>query len=113
MISKRKETVDVPCGELNLWASSEFILTLLCTLGRAGKAIKQAVKGKDAKLQPNSSDCYVRGLTKGELTEMIGLDLSKRNNPSRAVEAFEQLAEDGMVDLERDGSLFRIFGRSS
>lgn len=78
-----------------------------------GKAIEQAVKGEDGKLQPNPSTRYVRGLTKGELTEMIGLDLSKRNNPNRAVEAFERLAEDGVIDLEHDGSLFRIFGRSS
>lgn len=78
-----------------------------------GKAIEQAVKDKDGKLQPNPSARYVRGLTKGELTEMIGLDASKRNNPSRAVEAFERLAEDGVIEFVRDGSLFRIFGRSS
>ena len=78
-----------------------------------GKAIEQAVKDKDGKLQPNPSARYVRGLTKGELTEMIGLDTSKRNNPSRAVEAFERLAEDGVIELVCDGSLFRIFGRSS
>ena len=78
-----------------------------------GKAIEQALKDKDGKLQPNPSARYVRGLTKGELTEMIGLDTSKRNNPSRAVEAFERLAEDGVIELVGDGSLFRIFGRSS
>ena len=32
-----------------------------------GKAIEQAVKGEDGKLQPNPSARYVRGLTKGEL----------------------------------------------
>lgn len=75
-----------------------------------GKAIEQAVKGEDGKLQPNPSARYVRGLTKGELTEMIGLDLGKRDNPRRAIAAFERLADDEVIDLERDGSLFRIFG---
>ena len=78
-----------------------------------GKAIEQAVKGEDGKLQPNPSARYVRGLTKGELTEMIGLDLGKRDNPRRAIAAFERLADDEVIDLERDGSLFRIFGRTS
>ena len=59
-----------------------------------GKAIEQAVKGEDGKLQLNPSARYVRGLTKGELTEMIGLDLSKRDNPRRAIAAFERLADD-------------------
>ena len=75
-----------------------------------GKAIEQAVKGKDGKFRPNPSARYVRGLTKGELTEMIGLDLSKRDNPRRAIAAFERLADDKVIDLDRDGSLFRIFG---
>ena len=75
-----------------------------------GKAIEQAVKGKDGKLQPNPSARYVRGLTKGELTEMIGLDTSKRDNPRRAIAAFERLAADEVINLDRDGSLFRIFG---
>ncbi len=75
-----------------------------------GKAVEQAVKGKDGKLRPNPSTRYVRGLTKGELTEMIGLDLNRRNNPGRAIDAFERLADDGVIELVREHNLWRIFG---
>ena len=75
-----------------------------------GKPIEQAVRDEDGSLRPNPSTRYVRGLTKGELTEMIGLDTHIRVNPKRAISAFERLADDGIIDLVREGSLWRIFG---
>ena len=58
----------------------------------------------------NPSTRYVRGLTEGELTEMIGLNPGKRYYRQRARQAFKQLDNDGVIDLEQDGKVWRIFG---
>ena len=58
----------------------------------------------------NPSTCYVRGLTEGELTEMIGLDPTNRQRRHDARRAFERLEADGVIDLEKDGKVWRIFG---
>ena len=53
---------------------------------------------------------YVRRLCAGDLARMIGLDGEQRKYRTRAVETFEELASDGVIDLQRDGSGFLIFG---
>ena len=59
---------------------------------------------------PNPSSRYVRGLTEGELVQMIGMNPANKNHRRTTRAVFEQLNNDGVIDLEQDGKVWRIFG---
>ena len=59
---------------------------------------------------PNPSSRYVRGLTEGELVQMIGMNPENKNHRRMTRAVFEQLNNDGVIDLEQDGKVWRIFG---
>ena len=64
--------------------------------------------------EPNPAAHYVKGLTKAELTAAIGLDAASRSNRAATMGAFERLADDGVIDLHKDGrgqyQKFFLFG---
>ena len=62
----------------------------------------------------NPAARFVRAYSKNDLTRMAGMDRKDRKHRFRAMEAFQQLDADGVIDLQRDGANWRIFGcRSS
>ena len=63
-------------------------------------------------LVPNPAARFVGGYTKDDLTRMAGMDPTDRKHKHRAMEAFEQLDDDGAIDLQTDGLYWRIFGAS-
>lgn len=75
-----------------------------------GKPIEQTVKRADGQLVANPKARYVRGLTDGELTAMIGYEPGNRQLRSYARRAFERLTADGVIDTQREGRVWRIFG---
>lgn len=75
-----------------------------------GKPIEQTVKRADGQLIANPKARYVRGLTEGELTAMIGYESGNRQLRSYARRAFERLTADGVIDTQREGRVWRIFG---
>lgn len=58
----------------------------------------------------NPSTRYVKGLTTGELTEMIGMDANDKRRRHDAINAFKRLDADGVIDLKQDGKRWRIYG---
>ena len=83
---------------------------LLAKDGKPLRAKGGRVRRSTAEVVANSSTRYVRGLTEGELTEMTGFDPTDRKRRHDARRAFERLDNDGAIDLERDGKVWRIFG---
>ena len=82
-------------------------------LGKDGQPLRAKggrVRRSTSEVMANPSTRYVRGLTEGELTEMIGLNPGERYHRQRARQAFERLDDDGVIDLEKDGKVWRIFG---
>ena len=61
---------------------------------------------------PNTAARYITPLTDADLTRMIGLDATGRDDRYKARRAFERLAEDGVIDLRRDGTDWWLFGRA-
>lgn len=76
--------------------------------GKGGKVLRSKTE-----FIPNPAQRYVRGLTEGELTEMIGMNPANRDHRRNTREAFERLDTDNAISLERDGKVWRIFGPSS
>ena len=72
---------------------------------RGGKIIRSANE-----LVPNPSARFVHGYSKDDLTRMAGMDPKDHNHRFRAMDAFNRLHDDGVIDLQRDGSDWRIFG---
>ena len=68
------------------------------------KGEKPKIVRSTTEFEPNPAAHYVTGLTKVELTAAIGLDASNRANCKVAFAAFEQLADDGIIDLQKKGS---------
>ena len=83
-------------------------------LGRSGKPRhdkKGNVVRSRTKYIPNAAARYVeRDLTEHDLARMIGLDATERQRRHDARSAFERMDDDGMIDLQRSGSRFAIFG---
>ena len=73
--------------------------------GKGGKVFRSTTEVID-----NPATRYVRGLTEEELTEMIGMNPTDRDHRRRTRQAFERLDDDGVIDLEKDGRVWRIFG---
>ena len=65
---------------------------------KKGKIVRSTTEFK-----PNSTARYVKGLTKAQLTEAIGLDASVNQNQSDAIKAFKRLEDDGVLDLQTKG----------
>ena len=76
--------------------------------GKGGKVLRS-----ETELVANPSTRYVKGLTVGQLTEMIGMDPTNRRHRGQAVSAFNRLDSDGVIDLVKDGKVRRIYGRST
>ena len=76
--------------------------------GRPRRSMERFVENEQAK--------FVRGLSKRQLAELIGLDPENRGNRADALEAFEQLEADGILELHREGrghrERFFLFGRN-
>ena len=53
---------------------------------------------------------FVPRLTEADMARMIGLDPTDKRRRHDARRAFDQLSEDGVIDLRRDGRTFRLFG---
>lgn len=85
-------------------------------LGRDGKPIRhkggRIVRGSE--LVPNPAARFVRDLTSADLARLVGFNPAVRVNRTRAQRAFERLAEDGVLVLDREGrgrtERFRLFG---
>ena len=64
-------------------------------------------KGKivrsETEFEPNPAVRYVKGLTKVQLTEAIGLDSTNRANQRETMKAFERMEDDGVIDLQTEG----------
>lgn len=65
---------------------------------KGGKAVRSQTE-----FVPNPAVRYVTGLTKAQLTKAIGLDASSRSNQAATMKAFEQLAADDVIDLQKKG----------
>ena len=61
---------------------------------------------------PNPSARFVPFLTDADLARMTGFDPTDRFRRRDAREAFELLSADGVLDLQREGRGFRLFGPS-
>ncbi len=85
-------------------------------LDKRGEAIRRkggAIVRSETETTPNPASRYVAGLTDSDLAQLIGYARKRaagRRERHRAREVFERLAEDGVIDLQRDGKLWRIFG---
>ena len=53
---------------------------------------------------------YVRGLTESDLAQMCGWEKPNRNQRRDGRNTFERLHDDGVVELFKEGDLFRVFG---
>ena len=60
--------------------------------------------------EPNPAARFVRPLTDADLARMIGFDGDNRKHRFWARKAFERLDADGVIDLQREGRSWRIFG---
>ncbi len=72
---------------------------------RGGKVVRDTKR-----LVPNRAAQFVRVYSKDDLTRMAGMDPKDHNHRFRAMEAFNRLHDDGVIDLQRDGGNWRIFG---
>ena len=70
---------------------------------RIKKGKKRVVKRSKTGFEPNPATRYVKGLNKAQLAQAIGLDSSNRHNRRNALEAFERLAYEGVIDLQSEG----------
>ncbi len=91
------------------------------TIGRpmldaSGKPLRGkggAVKRNRAEQEANPAARYVRAYSKTDLARMAGLDPARnRVYLHRAITAFEELDDDNMIELARDGANYRIFAPS-
>ena len=57
----------------------------------------------------NPAARFVAPLTVTDLARLIGFDGDNRQRRHDARRAFERLADDGVIDLQRDGKGFRLF----
>ena len=67
------------------------------------KTKKMKVVRSQTDFEPNPAARYVKGLNKAQLAEAIGLDAQYTANHGRALDAFERLNDDGMIDLQKEG----------
>lgn len=81
--------------------------------GRPRRRTGGRIVRSDTEREPNPATRYVRGLTEGELVEMVGLKGTDKNHRRSTRKAFQQLDTDGVIDLKQDGQLWRIFGPST
>ena len=74
-------------------------------LDQHGNPIKEKgkVKRSKRKFEHNPLTRYVKGLNKAQLAQSIGLDAADRHNRRNALGAFERLADDGIIDLQKEG----------
>ena len=82
-------------------------------LGADGKPIREKggqIKRVSGALVENPAAIYSRSLSDVGLTGMLGFDPSNKVYRLRARQAFERLAEDKVIDLQKDGKLWRVFG---
>lgn len=82
-------------------------------LGPDGKPRRRkggAIVRSDTKRIPNPLGRYVKPLSEQDLARMIGFDATDRRRRHEARSAFERLDADGVIDLQRNGSHFKIFG---
>lgn len=86
-------------------------------IGSDGKPLRRKggqVKRSETETIPNPATRYVRGLTEGELTAMIGLNPRERYHRQRTRAAFDTLHKDGVINLKKEGhgrrTVWRIFG---
>ena len=82
-------------------------------LGADGKPLRKKgriVRSK-TKRKPNYVTRYVETeLTEHDLARMIGFDPTERQRRHDARFAFERMDDDGVIDLQRNGRHFAIFG---
>ena len=82
---------------------------------RRGKGGKP--KRSKTELVDNPAAKFVRGLTKYQLAQLIGIDPKPRQNRADALAAFERLDADGVIELHTDGQgqnqRYHIFGRNA
>ena len=72
---------------------------------------KGRIVRSDTFLIPNFAVRYVRqDLTEHDLSRMLGFDETDRRRRHDARSAFERMDDDGVIDLQRSGSRFAIFG---
>ena len=82
-----------------------------CARGDGGAPGCGAIIRSSHDAVPNPAAGFVAPLTDADLTRMIGFDPTNRFRRRDARKAFERLHEDGVIDLQTEGSgLFRIFG---
>ena len=82
-------------------------------LGPDGKPLrrKRRIVRSDTFRKPNFAVRYVeQNLTEHDLSRMIGFDETDRRRRHDARSAFERMDADGVIDLQRSGSHFAIFG---
>ena len=81
--------------------------------GADGKPVRKdgRIVRSDTTRIPNSAVRYVGpDLTEYDLARMIGFDETERRRRHDARSAFERMDDDGVIDLQRSGSRFAIFG---
>ena len=69
-------------------------------------------KRRTGKMTSNPASRYVQGFTDADLATMIGFDGTNKRRRHDARKAFERLADDGVLELDRQGGKVRLFGRS-
>lgn len=74
--------------------------------GKGGRLIRS----KDDMVANERARRLVRGYTSYDLARFAAMKPTRGMDRTRAVGHFEALAEDGHIDLQRDGSNWRIFG---
>ena len=68
------------------------------------------IRRSKTKFIPNPKTQLVRALDDYELTQLIGLKPEIRKHRFQTRKAFEQLHDDGVINLQKDNKKFRIFG---
>jgi len=81
--------------------------------GRPKRRRGGALERSRTERKPNPAARYVKAMSEHDLAALIGFDPTVRMYRLRAREAFERLKADGVIDLQRDGKGWRIFGASS
>ena len=90
-------------------------------LNAAGRPVRRTVKDRKGKnrsvivrdpdrTEPNRAARYVKAYTEAELAAFIGFDGADTDMRRHGMKAWETLADDGVIDLARDGKKWRIFG---
>ncbi|MCY3840537.1 MAG: hypothetical protein OXH09_18125 [Gammaproteobacteria bacterium] len=59
---------------------------------------------------PNPAARYVRGLTRDDLTRLIGMDSTTHWDRRRALAAWQRLHDDGVIELRDEGGGVHIYG---